>query len=80
MGLLNSGTKYGVDVSRVVIAGDSSGGNLAAAVTRYLASVAERHCSRQYLSAQVKSECHMLGVNFRLVTLSIVHNNINSLK
>ena len=53
IGLLNTGAAYGVDVSRVIIIGDSAGGNLAAAVSHNLASVSERHCKTQYLKAQV---------------------------
>lgn len=53
IGVLNTGATYGVDVSRVGIIGDSAGGNLAAAVTHYLAEVSEMHCKTQYLKAQV---------------------------
>jgi len=53
VGLLNTGTAHGVDISRVMIVGDSAGGNLAAAVSHYLATVSEIHCKRQYLKAQI---------------------------
>ena len=51
--MLNTGTKYGIDIKRVVIAGDSAGGNLAAAVTQTLAEVLELHCRKQVLAGQV---------------------------
>ena len=53
VGVLNTGVKHGVDVSRVMIVGDSAGGNIAAAVSHYLATVSEMHCKTQYLKAQV---------------------------
>lgn len=53
IGLLNTGTAHGVDITRVMIAGDSAGGNLAAAVSHYLAVISETVCRRQYLKAQV---------------------------
>lgn len=53
IGVLNTGATYGVDVSRVGIIGDSAGGNLAAAVSHYLAVVSEMHCKTQYLKAQI---------------------------
>ena len=63
MGFLNSGTTYSVDVTKVLIAGDSAGGNLAAAVSHYLAFVAERHCRRNYIVGQVCNiitPCYMI--------------------
>ena len=36
-----------------MLVGDSAGGNLAAAVSHYLATVSEMHCTKQYLRAQV---------------------------
>lgn len=53
VGLLNTGKDHGVDVTRVMLVGDSSGGNLAAAVSHYLAEVSEMHCRQNYLKAQV---------------------------
>ncbi|EDO37936.1 predicted protein, partial [Nematostella vectensis] len=51
--LLNNGSQYGINVKRVMVGGDSAGGNIAAAVTHTLAGVAERHCSKQYLAGQI---------------------------
>ena len=56
VGLLNTGAAHGVDVARVIVAGDSAGGNLAAAVSHFLAMVSEKHCRQQYLRAQVCME------------------------
>lgn len=53
VGLLNTGTNHGVDVKRVVLVGDSAGGNLAAAVSHYLAMISEKHCRRNFLRAQI---------------------------
>lgn len=53
VGLLNHGKDHGVDVTRVMLVGDSSGGNLAAAVSHYLAEVSEMHCRQNYLRAQI---------------------------
>ncbi|CAH3119123.1 unnamed protein product [Pocillopora meandrina] len=53
VGLLNTGKDHGVDVTRVMLVGDSSGGNLAAAVSHYLAEVSEMHCRQNYMKAQI---------------------------
>lgn len=53
VGLLNTGTNHGVDVKRVILVGDSAGGNLAAAVSHYLAVISEKHCRRNFLRAQI---------------------------
>lgn len=60
VGLLNNGTQYGVDTKQILVAGDSAGGNLAAAVSHYLAYVGEKHCRKQYLSGQV-SHCRPIN-------------------
>ena len=62
MGLLNTGEKYGVDVKRVLVVGDSAGGNLAAAVSHYLAMISEKYCRRNFLKAQV---CSQATLNYR---------------
>ena len=69
IGVLNTGATYGVDVSRVGIIGDSAGGNLAAAVSHYLAVVSEMHCKTQYLKAQV---CIICTVQALAATLQIM--------
>lgn len=53
VGVLNTGANYGINIKKVVIAGDSAGGNLAAAVTQTLAEVLELHCRKQVLAGQV---------------------------
>lgn len=48
-----------------MLVGDSSGGNLAAAVSHYLAEVSEMHCRQNYLKAQVciKKETYIWSKN-----------------
>lgn len=48
--LLATGDKYGIDTSRLVVSGDSAGGNLAAAVALKL-----RDEGKQQLAAQVRT-------------------------
>ncbi|XP_068672394.1 arylacetamide deacetylase-like [Montipora foliosa] len=72
IGVLNTGATYGIDVSRVGIMGDSAGGNLAAAVSHYIASVSEMHCRTQYLKAQILVYPSLQFLDFNL--LSFVQN------
>jgi len=44
------------------VVGDSAGGNLAAAVSHYLAMISEKYCRRNFLKAQV---CSQATLNYR---------------
>ncbi|XP_031566591.1 neutral cholesterol ester hydrolase 1-like [Actinia tenebrosa] len=66
VGLLNTGAQYGVDVKRVMVGGDSAGGNLAAAVTHTVAYVGEKHCRKQYIAGQILIYPSLQMLNFNL--------------
>ena len=61
--LLATGDKYGIDTNRIVVGGDSSGGNLAAAVALKLRNEGKR------LAAQVRKTLLPLLIAVRLPTL-----------
>ena len=65
-----------------MLVGDSSGGNLAAAVSHYLAEVSEMHCRQNYLKAQVciKKETYIWSKNKVVEKIKPDHQKKNEIQ